>query len=519
MSVEAVLPGLADVVRESEEATQGVAQDKEQLQPRFEQVNRKQLLMRTIDVEQLIAAEHPARAIWEFMGRVDLSAFSAGVKAYEGERGRSAYEPRLLVSLWVYSYSRGITAGREIARLCEYDPAYQWLTGMKVVNYHSLTDFRVKHESALRELFIQILAVLSQEGLVTLERVMNDGTKIKTQASKQSFRGVQRIKEHLAAAQQHVEELERQSEEEVGQQIAQARQRAAREKKERLEAALAEFEKIREQKPDVAEDKLRVSESEPEARKMKQPDGGFAPSYNVQISTDHAQGIIVGVGVSQSAGDSTELAAAIARVKENTGQLPDQVVVDAGYTTGANIKELEQQGVDFIAPVTDSLEQLKQRGIDSKFSWEAFNYNAAQNCYTCPAGETLRYKGKDKRGKRTRFRYQAQAAACAACPFKPQCCPQTQRGRSLSRSEYTAEVIRHKAKMQTAEAQKIYKQRSQTAEFPIAWLKEKIGLRRFRVRGLLKAELEALWACATHNLQHWIRLCWRPQFLSSVLNS
>jgi transposase len=450
---------------------------------------------------------------------VDLGAFSAGVKAYEGERGRAAYDPRLLVSLWLYSYSRGLTAGREMARLCEYDPAYQWLTGMKVVNYHSLTDFRVKHESALRQLFIQILAVLSQEGLVTLSRVMNDGTKIKTQGSKQSFRGRRRIEEHLAAAQQQVEELERESEAEVGQRLAQARQRAARENKERLEAALAEFEKIRKQKPKVAEEELRVSESEPEARKMKQPDGGYAPSYNLQISTDQAQGIIVGVGLSQAAGDSTELAAALARVKENTGKLPAQVVADGGYSTGANIKELGQQGVDFIAPLTDSLEQLKQRGIEAQFGRQAFRYDATRNCYICPAGETLSYKGKDRRGKRTILRYRAPTPACAACPFKLQCCPQTKRGRSLSRSEYEAEVLSHKAKMQTAESQEIYKQRAQIAEFPIAWLKEKIGLRRFRVRGLLKAELEALWACATHNLQQWIRLCWRPQFLSSGLHS
>jgi len=235
----------------------------------------------------------------------------------------------------------------------------------------------------------------------------------------------------------------------------------------------------------------------------------------VQLSTDRAQGIIVGVGLSQSPGDSTELAAAIARVKENTGQLPAQVVADGGYASAANIKELGQQGVDFIAPVTDSLKQLKQRGIDAKFSREAFTYDAGRNCYTCPAGQTLRSKGKDKRGKRTLLRYRAQTTACAACPFKPQCCPQTTRGRSLSRLEYETEVLSHKAKMQTAEAQEIYKQRAQTAEFPIAWLKEKIGLRRFRVRGLLKAELEALWACLTHNLQQWVRLRWRPQFLSA----
>lgn len=516
MGDEGVLPGLKDLLNES--VAEGTREAKE-LQPRFVQVNRQQLVMRTLDVEQLIEADHPARAIWEFLGRVDLSGFSEGIQSYEGERGRAAYDPRLLVSLWVYSYSRGITAGREIARLCETDPAYQWLTGMKVVNYHSLTDFRVQHEAGLRELFIQILGVLSSEGLVTLERVMNDGTKIKAQASRQSFQGAKRIKEHLAAARRHVAALEQQAEEEVGQKLGRARERAARESEARLAVALAEFEKLRAQKPDVPEDKLRVSMSEPEARKMKQPDGGFAPSYNVQISTDQVRGIIVAAGLSQAAGDSKELISAVARVKENTGKLPAQVVADGGYTSGSNIKQLAAQGIDFIAPVTDSLEQLKPRGIDPAFSRDAFTFNAVANCYVCPAGTKLTYQGQEQRGERTRLRYRAPTAACAACVWKAQCCPQTKRGRSLNRWEYEAEVLTHKAKMQTAEAQEIYKQRAQTAEFPIAWLKEKIGLRRFRLRGMQKAELEILWACATHNLQQWIRLCWRLKFLKTQTES
>lgn len=515
MADEGVLPGLNELLNERVEERSAV----KELQPRFVHVNRQQLVMRTIDVEQLISVDHPARAIWEFLGRVDLSGFSEGVLAYEGERGRAAYDPRLLVSLWVYSYSRGITAGREIARLCESDPAYQWLTGMKVVNYHSLTDFRVQHEKALRELFIQILGVLSSEGLVTLERVMNDGTKIKAQASRQSFQGGKRIKEHLAAARRHVEALEQQAEEEVGQKLGRAREQAARESEERLEAALAEFEKLRTQKPEVPEDKLRVSISEPEARKMKYPDGGYAPSYNVQITTDHAQGIIVAAGISQAAGDSKELLAAVARVKENTGKLPAQVVADGGYTSGSNIKQLAKQKIDFIAPVAEDREHLGLRGIDSAFSRDAFTYDATANCYICPAGTRLTYRGQEQIGDRTRFRYRAPTAACVACVWKAQCCPQTKQGRSLNRYEYEAELISHKAKMETVEAQEIYKQRAQTAEFPIAWLKEKIGLRRFRLRGLQKVELELLWACATHNLQQWIRLCWKPQFLKTQTES
>lgn len=510
MADEVLLPGLEELLNERKETGSSV----KERQPRFEYVNRQQLLMRMLDVEQLIAAEHPARAIWEFLGRIDLSSFSEVVQSYEGERGRAAHDPRLLVSLWVYAYSQGVTAGREIARLCESEPGYQWLTGMKVVNYHSLTDFRVRHESALRELFIQILAVLSSEGLVSLERVMNDGTKIKAQASRHSFRGQKKIKEHLAAARKHVEALEQQAEAEVGQRLSSARERAAREKVARLETALAEFEKLQ-AKPKSKEQ--RVSMSEPESRKMKQSDGGYAPSYNVQLTTDQAQGIIVAAGLSQAPVDVKELVAAVARVKENTGKLPTQVVADGGYTSGYNIKELAAQKIDFIAPYPDNREQLQQRGIDAAYSRAAFTYDATENCYICPAGIKLTYRGQEQIEERTRFRYQAPKAKCAACVFKAQCCPQTQRGRSLTRYEYEAELLSHKAKMQTAEAKEIYKQRGQIAEFPFAWLKDKLGLRRFRVRGKQKAEMEILWACLTHNLQQWIRLNWKPQFLKTQI--
>jgi transposase len=463
-------------------------------------------VFRTIDVEQLIPSDHPARAVWEFVGHLNLSAFEKATQVYEAGRGRAAHEPRLLISLWIYAYSRGVGAGREIARLCETDPAYQWLTGLQVVNYHSLTDFRVQHEAALRELFVQILGVLSQAGLVSLERVMNDGTKIRTQASKQSLRSQEKIAAHLQAAREQVAALEQAAASaEANGRRAKARARAAREKEQQLTAALAEFAKLQADKGK----RLLVSQTEPEARKMKQADGGYAPSYNVQLSTEQSHGIIVGVGLGQSAADYQALESAVQRVTENLGK-PKQLVVDGGYLSGTNLMQMQTRGIELITPVNDHREQLKRRGIAPEFGRAAFRYDEAQNCFQCPAGASLTYKDKEKRNDQMRYRYQAKAAVCNACPFKPQCCPQTNRGRSVTRYDYDAEMLAHLAKMQTPAAQEIYKQRGQTAEFPIAWLKEKFGLRRFHVRGLLKAELEAIWAAATYNIQQWTRYCWRP---------
>lgn len=475
---------------------------------RYEYINRAQLVFRTIDVEQLIPGEHPARAIWEFLGKVELSAFESEIQVYEGSRGRAAYEPRLLISLWLYSYSRGVASGREIARLCEIDPAYQWLTGLSVVNYHSLTDFRVQHEVALRRLFVQSLAVLSQAGLVSLERVMNDGTKIRTQASKQSLQSKEKIAEHLQAAQAQVAALELAASAAESGRLTKARQRAAREKEQRLAGALAEFEKL--QAASVKGKKLLVSKSEPEARKMKQADGGYAPSYNVQLSTEQSHGIIVAVGVSQAAADYQELDQAVTRMEENLGGKPQQVVVDGGYLSGANLKLMEARGIELITPVNDRSEQLKAAGIEPAFARTAFRYDADQNAYQCPAGATLRYKGKEARAGQMRYRYQAAAAVCQSCVWRLQCCPRSKGGRTLLRFEHDPAMAAHKTKMATPAVREIYKQRGQTAEFPIAWLKEKFGLRRFHVRGLRKAELETLWAAATYNIQQWIRCYWRP---------
>jgi len=138
-------------------------------------------------VESLVAEDHPARSIWIFLSRLDLGKFSEEQRAVEGDVGRSAISPHLLLSIWIYSYARGVSSARQISREMEHEPGLQWLAGMEVVNHHTLSDFRVAHGSALQHLMEQVLGVLFSEGLVGLERVTQDGTKIRAQASKRSF--------------------------------------------------------------------------------------------------------------------------------------------------------------------------------------------------------------------------------------------------------------------------------------------------------------------------------------------
>src|ERR1700684_660690 len=169
-------------------------------QPLIRHVNRQQMSWRAVDVEKLIGEDHPARAIWTLVGRLDLTPFYRAIESSAEEGGRPAFDPQLLISLWVYAYSLGIGSAREVARRCEFDPAFQWLTGLEEVNYHTLADFRVDKQNELDELFTQVLAALSKEGLITLEQVMQDGTKIKALASTRSYGYEGGIRQNLEQA-------------------------------------------------------------------------------------------------------------------------------------------------------------------------------------------------------------------------------------------------------------------------------------------------------------------------------
>ncbi len=474
-------------------------------------------MLRTVDVERLIPQEHPARAIWELVGNLDLSRYYEGIRAVEGVAGRTALDPQVLISLWVYAYSDGVGAAREVSRLCETDPAYQWLTGMEPINHHSLSDFRVEHKEALDGLFVQVLGVLSAEGLVTLQRVTQDGTKIKANASGKSFRRKNRIREHLELARRQVRAMGDPAAEEVTLRRKKAQERAAREREKRLEQALREVEQLQLEKGAEA----RASMTDPEARVMKQSDGGFAPSYNTQINTDAQAGVIVAVDITKAGNDIDQLVAGMDQVKENLGHEPLQVIADGGYVSNENILAMNDRKIDFVGPAGEGddrwMSRLKALGITEEFYPGHFRYDETHDVYICPQGKVLNRQARDERVGRTNYRYQAKTSDCRDCPFKTKCCPKSKKGRVIVRGVDNPVVADFHARMQSAEVKEIYRIRSQVAEFSNAWIKEKIGLRQFRVRGLFKAKMEAVWACLTYNVQQWIRLCWKPKLAGAAI--
>jgi hypothetical protein len=269
----------------------------------------------------------------------------------------------VLLALWLFATSDGVGSARQIDRLCKEHDAYRWLCGGVPTNYHTLSDFRVAHQEALDNLLAEILASMMDAGLVTLRHVAQDGMRVRASAGASSFRRKTSLHRCLAEAQQQVTQLAAEREHpDPGRNARQeaARERAAKERQQRVEKALRRMPKIQaakdrskrtESKAKRAKvSEARVSTTDPEARVMKMPDGGFRPAYNLQIAADVDSQVIVGVAVDTRGNDGGQAPPVLDQVVERTGRLPRAYLIDGNFARRDDITALERRGVTVYAP-------------------------------------------------------------------------------------------------------------------------------------------------------------------------
>ncbi len=413
--------------------------------------NRQQLQFLPRDLDAALAEDHSARAIWGMLEKMDLSAFYGSIKATLDRPGRSTTDPQVLLALWLLGTVEGIGSARKLARLCQEHDAYRWLCGGVPINYHMLSDFRVAHQGALDELLTQIVASLTAAGAVTLERVAQDGMRVRASAGASSFRRQETLEKHLEEARAQVARLAQEREHPdsgVTRRERAARERAGRERVARVEQALefrpqAQAAKERQQQTLATAKRAKVSAprtstTDPEARVMKMPDGGFRPAYNVELATDQANGVIVGVAVIREGTDAGQALPMEEQVMQRTGQHPGAYLMDGGFATREDITILEERDVTVYAPV---------RLPRNKPEEERY-----QPCY----GDS----------------------------------PQ---------------VVRWRERMATEEAKAVYRQRGSTAEWANAQVSQH-GVSRFTVRGVAKLTSVMLLVAVGHNLLRWTAL-------------
>jgi transposase len=408
--------------------------------PRLRCAERDQVQYRACCWNDLLPEDHQARIVWEFARSVDLSPLYESIRAVERRPGHPPADPRILFALWLYAALRAVGGARELARRCDPqtgEVAFQWLCGDVSVNHHTLSDFRVAQEELLNRILTESIAVLRHEGLVTLERVAQDGMRVRASAGAASFRRQPTLAEHLAEAQEHVAALKAELDADPGAATRRqqaARERSARERAERLSKALEQLPLVQASKQGAeAKQQARVSTTDPEARVMKMGDGGFRPAYNVQFGTDTQTQIITGVDVINSGSDRGQLAPMVEQHVERYEQPPAEMLVDGGF-----IKK-------------DDITQVSS-----------------------PQGQTTVYGPVPKPQKE------------GVDPHAP-------------RDDDSPAMAEFRQRMATAEAKEIYKERAATAECVNAIARNR-GLQQFVVRGRPKVLAVVLWYALAHNL-------------------
>lgn len=401
-----------------------------------------------LSLEGMLPVDHRARIVWSFVKSLDLEALYEKIVVTKDTVGRNSIAPEILVSLWLLATLDGIGSARELGRRCETDIAYLWMLGTVTVNYHTLSDFRVKNGEFLEKTLVDTVASLIAQGLVPLETIAQDGMRVRASAGSSSFRREPTLKSLQEQAQAHVDRLKKESEGERDQSDGDARrqsavERAARERKERIDEALRQYEELskhRESRKKGDGAKTRVSTTDPDARKMKMANGGFDPAFNVQFATDADSRVIVAVDVTNSGTDSGQMEPMHEKVSSTYDKTPKTQLVDSAYATKEDVKIVESKGTEVVSSV--------------------------------PRGSVLEKKGKDPHARQP-----------------------------SESDEYTA----FRARMAKDEYKELYKTRPSVAEFPNADCRNR-NLRQFKVRGLVKVKAVALWHALAFNFTRMINL-------------
>ncbi|MCW5610352.1 MAG: IS1182 family transposase [Rubrivivax sp.] len=396
----------------------------------------------------LLPEGHLAHFISDTVDTLDLSAFHARYDK-DGPRNQP-FHAAMMVKVLVYGYATGVFSSGKIAKKLHEDVAFRVLGAGNFPAHRTIRDFRAFHLKELSELFVQVVRLAREIGLVKLGTIAVDGTKIKANASRHKamsyghmLKAEAELKAQIEAllkrAQQADEAEKSEPELDIPAEIArrEARLAAITEARQRLEQRQrdAEFERGRD--PDepprggrykrefgVPEDKAQDNFTDPDSRIMKRAGGGFDASYNAQTAVDDAAHIIVAAELTNSASDAGELPTMLEAVQDNLGELPEQALADTGYKAEAVFEALAGTGCELVVAV-------------------------------------------GREGKQ-------------ALRFDPQ------------RSPHTAAMA---AKLQTDEGKAAYRRRKWIAEPPNGWTKNVLGFRQFSLRGLHRVQAEWKLVC------------------------
>jgi transposase len=501
-------------------------------------VSRDQLVLFSTKLDEIINHDDPVRAVDRVLEQVDWKPFEA---IYDGHMGQPPIHPRILCGVILYGLICRIRASRKLEEALIVRTDFRWLAHGMSIDHSTISEFRRKHSEPLRDLFVQVVLIGREMGLVKFKRIGFDGTRVRsnnrktgTRTPEQLRKAKQELAEQFDRLAAKADQEDEQDEESFGSENASSasppltdRQRLEELERmqRRVDAALGELKKI-EQSAETTPSRLPITD--PESRLSKTKEGGFAPSYTPTATVDIDSGMIVDESVIAQSNESSELVGTIQQVSEDYGLdgPVGEVLADGLMASGENLAACEAEGIDLYSPVpgahggenpavredlskpvpADQIDKLPTKTIkkEKRFDKQAFVYDAASNVYWCPAGKALvhssSYQTTQAGRAIVRERFRAAENECSVCPFASKCLRGRAKYRQIDRGEHEDAIDRQIAKMKQPESSQKYSRRRHAGERPFAVIKQVFGVRQFLTRGLDSVSQEWRWSSIAFNL-------------------
>lgn len=492
-------------------------------------VSRTQCVLFSETLDDSVREDHPIRYLDTALDLVDWSCWEG---EYSGYRGQPAIHPKLMAGAILYGLMKRIRSTRDLEEATRERLDFRWFLECRTIDHSTFGNFRKRFDKPLKDLMKQISrAVVERSEEPKLLELILDGTRIRANSERQGSRTAQQLERLVQACCQALEEkLDRfecanESEEEI-QELRRKITELERER-EKYELALSEArcrDEIRRKHNGEKSAGVKVPVTDRDATVLPNKDGGYAPNYTPTVGVESESGAIVSADVVEGGDEASSVVDAAEDCQEVLGQLPEQILADGNFATGASLEQLEGKGIDSYMPTGTAMREDNPANRPdpsqpvAKQLWErlprhgkqldrrAFVYVAEEDQYRCPMGRSLvcKRQGKHTRTKvRIRYYY---GTNCAECPLASQCISGKAKSRCVTRDEYQDVRDRVDERMTSPEGRVTYSRRAPRVEVVFARIKQSFAIRQFLLRGIKNVRIEWTWLCTAYNLKKLLAL-------------
>ena len=448
--------------------------------------DRKQKTLFPQSIDEYIPQDAPVRAYDVFIDSLDFDEL--GMVLEPNKVGCPQYNPNIMLKLLVYGYSYGVRSSRKLERETHYNLSFIWLTGGLKPDHKTIAQFRRNNKSALKKVLRQCARLCVELGLIDGNTLFIDGTKIRANASSNNTWTKERCKKYLKNIDKRIKQILSECD------IVDNREKnqgSLVELGEELNDQVKLKSKIKTVLKEINEEnKHSTNTTDPDCVKVRSRQGSHA-GYNVQSVVDEKHGLIVNSDVVNDNNDIHQFAEQVNKANETLQKNCQTACADAGYAFVDELAKIDGQNIKVIVP---SQKQALREKKDNPFDKSHFKYDNENDCYICPAGETLAYR-RTEMEKRKRI-YRVKRSICQQCCHFG-ICTTGKIGRKVTR--LLKEELKEKleAQYEQPESRKVYNLRKQKVELPFGHIKHNLKVNSFLLRGLegVKAEMSVLAGC------------------------